>query len=209
MRDGAGNVSPAASATIDLDTTVTSDDYGVSVNAGAPFTGALDVVLDLYAPPGTAQVQVSNDGGFVGATWEPYVGHRAWTLPDPDGRIITQNVYVRFRAGTSGAATTVSDGIVIDMLAPRARRFTVSQRIDVTPTPRPEATTEPSSTPEPQVDPLRTPDPMSSPEPAVTGEPEPSPIPLLGPAVPAVVEPSSAGIVTLSTMATDQPGARA
>jgi tartrate-resistant acid phosphatase type 5 len=212
VRDAAGNVSSPASGAIDLDSSVASPDYGVSVDAGAPFTGALDVVLDLYAPPGTAQVQVSNDGAFLGATWEPYLGHRAWTLPDPDGRIITQNVYVRFRAGTSGAATTVSDGIVIDMLAPRPGRITTSQRIDATPLPEPEPTTLPKATPEPTGSPLPAPGPEDSPEPAVTAEPaaspdpatEPSPIPLLGPVAPAVVEPSSTVTARLSTRANDQ-----
>jgi hypothetical protein len=117
FEDAAGNVSLPASDAIDLDSGVYSSEYNVSINAGADFTNSQDVVLDLYGPAGTTQIEISNDGGFAGAVWEPYVAHRAWTLGDPHGQIVTKVVYVRFRAA-DGTTNKQSDDIVIDPTAP-------------------------------------------------------------------------------------------
>jgi hypothetical protein len=117
FQDAAGNASLPASDAIDLDSGVYSDGYNVSINAGADFTNTVNVVLDLYGPPGTTQIEISNDGGFGGAVWEPYVAHRAWTLGDPHGQIVTKVVYVRFRAA-DGTTSKQIDDIVIDPTAP-------------------------------------------------------------------------------------------
>ncbi len=119
VKDAAGNVSLPASAAIDLDTTVGSDDYGVSIDAGSDFTNSRDVLLDLPALPGTVAMKVSNDGGFSGAVWQPYAAHLAWTLGDPHGVIVTKNVYVKFK-DANGILSNRSDDIVIDPTAPAA-----------------------------------------------------------------------------------------
>ena len=117
FEDAAGNVSLPASDAIDLDSTVHASDYNVSINAGADFTNTVNVVLDLYCPAGTTGIEISNDGGFAGAAWEPYVAHRAWTLGNPNGQIVTKVVYVKFRAA-DGTTNKQSDDIVIDPTAP-------------------------------------------------------------------------------------------
>ncbi|MEI7745663.1 MAG: hypothetical protein WCK58_18145, partial [Chloroflexota bacterium] len=119
LSDNAGNVSVPASEAIDLDPGVYATDCAVSVNAGAGFTNSRDVVLDIYAPAGITGIEVSNDGGFVGSVWEPYAAHRAWTLADPNGQIVTKVVYVRFK-GAPACGFAVLDDIVIDQTAPSA-----------------------------------------------------------------------------------------
>jgi len=90
---------------------------GVSINAGALYTNNLDVTLTLTAPPGTTQIQVSNDGGFFGAAWETYVATKPWTLTSIANTILPRTVYVRYR--TDGVASGVyPDDIVVDLIAP-------------------------------------------------------------------------------------------
>ncbi len=121
VRDAAGNVSLVVGAAIELDPSVASEFVAVSIAAGAEYTGSRSVVLDLFAPAGIARIKVANDsGGLASAPWEPYVAHRAWTLGDPNGEIVTKNVYVRFSSGPGDTGETASDDIVIDPLPPGA-----------------------------------------------------------------------------------------
>ena len=119
VRDRAGNVSLPASDAIDLDTTVASDDYLVSINGGAVYTNSPAVVLTLAAKPGTTQMKLSNDGGFSGAVWEPYASRRAWTTNSYGTTVATVSVYAKFRdAGGAVVATPATDDIILDPNAP-------------------------------------------------------------------------------------------
>jgi N-acetylneuraminic acid mutarotase len=119
VRDGAGNVSQVASASITLDTSVGSS-YGVSINSAAVWTNTTSVNLSLPAAPGTAKMMLSNDGGFTGAQWEPYDTHKAWTLDSFSGSAVTMIVYARFgdANGNELPNSRSSDNIILDVTPP-------------------------------------------------------------------------------------------
>ncbi len=91
--------------------------YSASINAGALFTKSADVTLTLSAPAGTTQIQISNDGGFTGAAWEPFVTQKAWTISNVGETPMPRTVYVRFR--TNGQVSGLYlDDIVLDRTKP-------------------------------------------------------------------------------------------
>ncbi len=116
-RDAAGHISEIKSDTITLDTTVESE-FSVSVNQGALYTNQVGVSLKIGSKTGTSQMQVSNDGGFVGAIWEPYTSTRAWEITEYDGSVIPRTVYVRFKDSGGNVVATASDDIILDVKAP-------------------------------------------------------------------------------------------
>jgi hypothetical protein len=117
VRDGAQHLSQVVSDTIALVTTVPSD-YGVSINNGALFTNQTAVTLTIGARPGTAQMQVSNDGGFAGAQWEEYASHKAWTITQYGSYVIPRVVYVRYKDEGGNTSATFSDDIILDVTPP-------------------------------------------------------------------------------------------
>ena len=117
VRDLAGHVSLPVSDTIELDTTAGSE-YGLSINDGALFTNQVEVTLSLGARPGTAQVQVSNDGGFAGAQWEPYTSTKSWEITRYGDYVIPRVVYVRYRDVFGNISATFSDDIILDVTPP-------------------------------------------------------------------------------------------
>jgi hypothetical protein len=116
FRDTFGNVSPVVSDTIDLNTTNTN--YGLTINNGALFTNQVTVTLNIGATPATEQIQVSNDGGFAGAVWEPYNATKPWQLTQYGVSAIPRTVYVRYPARTDGTFVTVQDDIILDVTPP-------------------------------------------------------------------------------------------
>ncbi|MFN8487973.1 MAG: hypothetical protein U0350_10295 [Caldilineaceae bacterium] len=92
----------------------------ITINNGATFTKQRTVTVQANLP-GAAQIQLSNDGGFANAVWQPYQPAVPWTLRDVGARIATLVVYVRFRT-TSGVllcnGTPISDDIIFDAQAP-------------------------------------------------------------------------------------------
>ena len=117
FRDGAGNVSAPVSDTIRLDTTVTPA-HGLSINDGAIFTNQVTVTLSLQANPGTAQVMLSNDGGFSSAVWEPYSAYKSWTVTQYGSLVIPRLVYVKYRDIIGNVSGVYQDDIVLDLTAP-------------------------------------------------------------------------------------------
>ena len=79
FKNSAGAISAIVSDTITLDTGVQAE-YSVTINHGALYTNKVAVQLTISARPHTAEMQVSNDGGFIGVTWEPYSAHKAWEI---------------------------------------------------------------------------------------------------------------------------------
>lgn len=119
VRNSVGGVSEVASTTIMLDTTVATS-FGVSINDAAIWTNTVNVTLSLPAVAGTAKMMISNDGGFGGATWEPYNTHKTWSLDAFEGDAVTMVVYVRFgdANGTELPSSRSLDNIILDTTPP-------------------------------------------------------------------------------------------
>ncbi len=93
----------------------------VTVNSQAIYTAQRTVEMKANVS-NAAYIQMSNDGGFAGATWQPYQPGISWTLSDPGARIATLVVYARFRDANGNALCggTLIDDIIYDPLAPVA-----------------------------------------------------------------------------------------
>lgn len=117
--DGAGNVSQSFTDTIVLDTSHGTD-YGVSINESALWTNVTAVTLTVPAQTGSAEMQVSNDGGFSGIQWEPYSLYKDWQITSFGNSIIPRTVYVRFRNTAGDTSSTFQDDIVLDITAPES-----------------------------------------------------------------------------------------
>jgi hypothetical protein len=112
-RDVAGNISTPISATITLDTSVRPE-YGFSINEGALYTNQVTVTLFIGAPKHTAQMIVSNDGGFAKAEWEPFDTRREWQITSYGEFIVPRTVYVRYMDIDGNISATSSDDIILD-----------------------------------------------------------------------------------------------
>jgi N-acetylneuraminic acid mutarotase len=117
FRDAVGNVSSAYTDTITLDTHAGSD-YGLSINTGATWTNSTAVTLTIPAQTGTAEMQVSNDGGFAGAQWELYSLYKDWQIISYGNYVIPRTVYVRFRNTVGSTSGGFSDDIILDVTPP-------------------------------------------------------------------------------------------
>ncbi len=117
FRDVAGNVSSPVSNTIALDTAGGAE-YGVTINDGALFTNQTAVTLTISARPGTTQLQVSNDGGFAGAQWEPYISRKAWAITQYGSYVIPRVVYVRYKDLGGNVSSNYQDDIILDVTPP-------------------------------------------------------------------------------------------
>lgn len=92
-------------------------DYSISIDDGALYTNQVDVILNLLAPPGTTEMIISNDGGFSGASWEPFKNQKAWTISAYGDSAIPRIVYAKFK--TNGIVSGLyQDDIVLDVTAP-------------------------------------------------------------------------------------------
>jgi hypothetical protein len=115
--DAAGNISAVSSDTIVLNTFVATD-YGLTINDGALFTNQTTVTLTIGAYPGTAQMQVSNDGGFAGVSWEPYVSHKTWQISQYGTYVLPRVVYVRYKDQNGTISSTYQDDVILDVTPP-------------------------------------------------------------------------------------------
>lgn len=96
-------------------------DCSISINDGALYTGLSSVRVKAHVTNG-AQMMVSNDAGFTGATWQPYQPEFDWILRDTEGRIATLVVYVRVIDGAQAplcGPSHLSDDIIYDPVAPQ------------------------------------------------------------------------------------------
>jgi hypothetical protein len=117
FRDLAGNVSDVISDTIVLNTFVATD-YGLTINQGALFTNQTTVTLTIGAPPGTTQMQVSNDGGFAGVSWEPYTSHKTWQISQYGTHVLPRVVYIKYKDQSGTISSVYQDDIILDVLPP-------------------------------------------------------------------------------------------
>ncbi len=92
-------------------------DDSISINNGTLFTNQTAVTLTLTAPPLTDQMIISNDGGFGGATWEPFATQKPWTITAYGSFVIPRVVYAKFR--TNGQISgQYQDDIILDQTPP-------------------------------------------------------------------------------------------
>lgn len=125
FKDNAGNISLGVSDDIILDTTAPAGGT-ISINAGDAYANAVSATLALSATDATSgvyQMQVSEDSGFLGASWEAYNTSKAFTLSSGNG---TKTVYVRFQDNTGNVSSDVSDSIVLDTVRPALTDFTIN-----------------------------------------------------------------------------------
>lgn len=119
VRDNGDNRSAIGSDTIAFDPRA-GDAYSITINDGARFTNSTKVELTITAKAGTAAMQVSSDGSFDGAVWEPYTFRKQWQVERYKNKVITRIVYVRFRNG--GEVTlSATDDILLDVNAPHGK----------------------------------------------------------------------------------------
>ncbi len=59
--------------------------FTVTINGGDLYTNTADVNLTLTAPGGAGYILLANDSLFSGASWEPFVIQKPWTLTGEDG----------------------------------------------------------------------------------------------------------------------------
>lgn len=116
-QDAAGNLSGAISATIRLDEAVGTDRV-VSINSGTLWTNDSAVTLTVGAPANTTHMQISNDGGFAGATWQPFDTRPSSDITPYGSYTIPRTVYVRVRGADGVASDPYADDIIYDPIAP-------------------------------------------------------------------------------------------
>jgi hypothetical protein len=63
-------------------------------------------------------MQISNDGGFAGAQWEPYSLYKDWQIISYGNYVIPRTVYARFRNTVGSTSGGFSDDIILDVTAP-------------------------------------------------------------------------------------------
>ncbi len=117
FKNSGGAISAIVSDTIKLDTSVQSE-YSVTINNGALYTNKVAVQLKISAKPRTAEMQISNDGGFSGAEWQPYSSHKAWQITRYRNQEVTRLVYVRFRDVDGNLSGLYLDDIILDPDSP-------------------------------------------------------------------------------------------
>ena len=76
---------------------VAAGDVGLSINDGTIFTNQITTTLTIGSKLDTAQMQVSNDGGFANALWEPYTSHKTWQITQYGSYVMPRVVYVRYK----------------------------------------------------------------------------------------------------------------
>ncbi len=97
-------------------------DCAITINNQAVYTNDLTNLI-FSNVQGAGNVMLSNDAGFIGATWKPYKSALQWTISDPGSRIVTLNVYARVRSASGTnlcSGLNLSDDIIYDPLPPTA-----------------------------------------------------------------------------------------
>ncbi|HET9222067.1 MAG TPA: hypothetical protein VFO07_06165, partial [Roseiflexaceae bacterium] len=117
FKNSTGAISNIVSDTIALDTSVQSE-YSVTINNGALYTNQTEVRLTISAKPRTAEMQVSNDGGFNDVAWEPYTSRKTWQITRYRNQEITRLVYIRFRDVDGNVSSLYLDDIILDVNPP-------------------------------------------------------------------------------------------
>ncbi len=112
-RDAARNEEDAVRDEIILDREAPTGG-GIVVANGQGYTREQTVVLSLTAT-GASLMQVSEDNGFTGVSWEPFAAAKPFVLSNGQG---PKTVYARFQDEAGWVTNFISDGITFDSIAP-------------------------------------------------------------------------------------------
>lgn len=95
----------------------TAPSGSIFINAGSPVTRSRTVRLSLEATDNSrlAEMVLSNQIDFSGATWEPFGSSKDWELSSDEG---TKTVFVKFRDGSGNESTVSSSSILLDASPP-------------------------------------------------------------------------------------------
>jgi len=63
-------------------------------------------------------MMISNDGGFAGATWEPYSATKPWTITGYGAYVIPRIVYARYKDSQGEVYGPYIDDIIYDPIPP-------------------------------------------------------------------------------------------
>ena len=116
-RDDVGNLSEPISGTIRLDEAAGTEKL-VTINNGAPWTNTIVITLTIGAPIGTTQMQISNDGGFVGAVWQAFDSRPSWSIVPYGSYMFPRTVRVRVRDTNGLVSEQFGDDIIYDPVPP-------------------------------------------------------------------------------------------
>ena len=119
VTSGDGRIATLANAVrVDGPGAVATSGLGLSINNGSLFTNQVTATLTIGSNPATAQIQVSNDGGFANALWEPYASHKTWQITRYGSYVMPRVVYVRYKDLSGTMSATYQDDIILDVTAP-------------------------------------------------------------------------------------------
>lgn len=95
----------------------------IQINDGSNVTNDQEgkVILKLFAK-GAVQMQISNNGSFIGARWQPFVPRIVWKLSNDDG---IKTVYAKFRDSENNLIASVEQSIELDRQAPTNVKLTI------------------------------------------------------------------------------------
>ncbi len=85
----------------------------ITINNAAVFTNDPNVTLSICAPR-AREMMLSNDGGFPGATWEPYAETRPWTITTYGQYVLPRFVYAAFKDADGAVHGVYFDDIIYD-----------------------------------------------------------------------------------------------
>ncbi|QZY54098.1 S-layer homology domain-containing protein [Crassaminicella profunda] len=105
----------------DIRPTPTADSIGI--NEGATHIATKNITLKLSATH-VAQMMISEDSSFTGATWEEYATSKEFTLSDGDG---TKTIYIKFKDEVGNETAVISDSIILDTQGPTGTRMSIDE----------------------------------------------------------------------------------
>jgi len=89
--------------------------FTLTINGGDRFTSSTAVNLSLSAPGGAGYILLANDSLFSGASWEPFINQKSWTLTAGDG---TKVVFLKVRdLDDNESCQAYRDDIILDTRA--------------------------------------------------------------------------------------------
>jgi hypothetical protein len=104
---GSGSSNSTTTTTTTITDITPPTNTSIIVNGGATITTSTNVTLTLGAID-VAQMMISNDSSFIGASWEAYTTSKSWTLTAGNG---SKTVYAKFRDSALNVSVIVSDMI--------------------------------------------------------------------------------------------------
>ena len=125
VTDGAGITTTASQELRVTAPSGTTNQFGVTINAGAQYTRTPDVTVSANFPAGVTQLLVSNDGGFLTPITFPAQREVKWRLDSSGPERLPKIVYVRFLTGPF-VSETHTDDIILDETPPQVTGATLA-----------------------------------------------------------------------------------